>query len=95
MTIIDRVEAWQCKLCDALHDYEDDAGSCCQAVCRVSVVKCPVCGDLCDSVDDICCTPERLEAKLSMYMRIGSPSAVKQTRRLMEKAETIDWENLT
>jgi hypothetical protein len=95
MTIIERVEAWQCNLCDTSYESEEGAASCCQAVSIVSVVKCPVCGDLCDSVDDICCTPERLEDQLSASMRLDFKTSIKRIRARMEVANTIDWENLT
>jgi hypothetical protein len=54
-----------------------------------------VCGALCDSVNDICCTPEILEDQLSTSMRLDFKTAIKKIRARMEVANTIDWENLT
>jgi hypothetical protein len=54
-----------------------------------------VCGALCDSVNDICCTPEILEDQLSTSMRLDFKTSIKRIRARMEVANTIDWENLT
>ena len=69
-----RTKKFRCSECGELHDWEDDAQSCCAPdVHEVQCWKCSECGDVTDDEDQAryCCldedivllpTPEQLEA---------------------------------